>query len=179
MRASVAYLPPDRRAHGGIMELSARENLSLTSLRPFWNKLHLSRKSENTEAKRWFTDLKVRPSSAVGAPLSSFSGGNQQKILFAKWIRRQPELFLLDEPTQGVDIGAKADLHRELLKMAGLGTAIVISSTDTDELSAVCDRVVIMRNGRIADELAGTRVTATEIDRCCLAASEKNRATPA
>lgn len=174
IRAGVAYLPADRKVNGGIMELSARENISLANLRPFWRGGRLCRGAERAEALRWFTQLRVRPAQAIGAPLSSFSGGNQQKILFGKWIRHHPQVFLLDEPTQGVDVGAKAELHRQLLELADAGTAVVVSSTDLEELAAICDRVLIFRGGRIAEELVEDRVTATEINRSCLASSTEN-----
>ena len=83
-------------------------------------------------------------------PLRGFSGGNQQRILFGKWLRRAPTLFLLDEPTQGVDIGAKAHLHRQLIAAAEAGMTIIVSSADVDELFALCHRVIVLRNGRVA-----------------------------
>ena len=78
----------------------------------------MRRRAEKTRTKEWFERLSVRPASAIDEPLSIFSGGNQQKILFGKWLSQKPTVFLLDEPTQGVDVGAKADLHRELVTAA-------------------------------------------------------------
>jgi len=87
------------------------------------------------------------------------------QILFAKWLSRGPAVFLLDEPTQGVGVGAKADLHRELTAVAGQGAAVVISSSDLDELVELCDRVVVMGHGRIVAELSGAEANARTITR--------------
>ncbi|RAN72376.1 hypothetical protein B5P43_32675 [Bacillus sp. SRB_336] len=171
IRAGVAYLPSERKTHGGVMELSARENIVLSSLQPFFTLGRIDRRAERAEARDWFTRLGVRPAGAIAAPLASFSGGNQQKILFGKWIRNRPKVFLLDEPTQGVDVGAKAELHRQLLKLANDGTTVVVSSIDHEELATICDRVLVLRGGHIVEELVGTRLTATEINRSALATS--------
>jgi ribose transport system ATP-binding protein len=164
IEAGVGYLPPDRRVSGGIMDMTAQENLTLVDLKPFWNRVGLSRKREAAAAGRWFEDLDVRPRDGLSAPLSTFSGGNQQKVLFGKWLRMKPKLLLLDEPTQGVDVGAKAELHRHLLATAKDGTAVVVSSTDIEELVTLCSRVLVIRDGRIADEFHGDDVTAASLN---------------
>ena len=87
--------------------------------------------------------------------MSSFSGGNQQKIVFGRWFQRRPVLFLLDEPTQGVDVAAKAELHRALFQAAEDGAGVLVSSTDVDELVTICDRVVVLLNGRVATTVDG------------------------
>jgi ribose transport system ATP-binding protein len=97
--------------------------------------------------------------------MASFSGGNQQKIVMGKWLRLNPKVLLLDEPTQGVDVGAKAGLHRQVLAARAQGTAVVISSTDVEELATLSDRVLIMRNGRVAHELVGDEVNETNINK--------------
>ena len=90
---------------------------------------------------------------------SIFSGGNQQKILFGKWLSQKPSVFLLDEPTQGVDVGAKADLHRELVTAAEDGAAVLVSSSDLEELADLCDRVIVIVDGKISSELEGAELT--------------------
>jgi ribose transport system ATP-binding protein len=146
----LAYLPPDRKTAGGLMELTARENLTLADLAPFWRGWRISSKQELAEAHRWMDRLAVRPQARTELPLRGFSGGNQQRILFGKWLRRAPSVFLLDEPTQGVDIGAKAHLHRQLIASAAAGMTVVVSSADVDELFALCHRVIVLRDGQIA-----------------------------
>jgi ribose transport system ATP-binding protein len=97
--------------------------------------------------------------------MSSFSGGNQQKIVMGRWLRSDRSVLLLDDPTQGVDVGAKAALHRQVLAARRRGTAVIVSSTDEDELETLCDRVLIMRRGSVAEELRGDDVTAANITR--------------
>ena len=109
----------------------------------------------------------------VGLRFSAFSGGNQQKILFGKWLRRTPLVFLLDEPTQGVDVGAKAELHRQLLAAAEAGAALVVSTSDLDELVALCHRVIVLRDGRIVAHLNGDAVTVANVARESLGAEGK------
>ncbi len=161
----IAYLAPDRKIGGGVMTMSARENLTLPDLGPFWKGGLLRRRAETSRTREWFQRLSVRPSDAVNEPLSIFSGGNQQKILFGKWLSQKPSVFLLDEPTQGVDVGAKADLHRELVTAAENGAAVVVSSSDLEELADVCDRVLVIVNGRISAELRGAELTEGNITR--------------
>jgi ribose transport system ATP-binding protein len=161
----VAYVAPDRKTGGGVMTMSARENLTLPDLKPFWKGGVLRRSAEKSRTKEWFERLSVRPAGAVDAPLSTFSGGNQQKILFGKWLSKQPTVFLLDEPTQGVDVGAKADLHRELVTAAESGAAVVVSSSDLEELADLCDRVLVIVDGRISAELTGAELTQGAITR--------------
>jgi ribose transport system ATP-binding protein len=172
MSAGAGLLPAERKTLSGIMTLSARENLSLTSLKPFWHRLRLNRRQEDDEARTWFRDLGVRPAGGLEQELVRFSGGNQQKVLFAKWMRRRPAVFLLDEPTQGVDVGAKAELHRQLLAAADAGMAVVVSSTDTEELVALCSRVLVFRGGRISAELRGARITVGAITRSVMSDAE-------
>jgi ribose transport system ATP-binding protein len=161
----VAYLAPDRKISGGIMTLSARENMSLPRLKPFWRGGVLRGRPEKEQTRSWFDRLSVRPAGACDEPLGIFSGGNQQKVLFGKWLSQAPAVFLLDEPTQGVDVGAKADLHRELETAALDGAAVVISSSDLEELAGLCDRVLVILEGRIATELRGAQLTEGQITR--------------
>jgi ribose transport system ATP-binding protein len=174
MRAGVAYLPADRKTSGGFLELSTQENISLSDLGRYWRWPKLSRRGELTETREWIDRLDIRPRMAAKMPLAVLSGGNQQKVLFAKWLRRTPRVFLLDEPTQGVDVGAKADLHLEILRAARAGAGIAISSSDTDELAALCHRVIVLSEGRVVAHLTGTRVTAAEISRACLATDDRS-----
>jgi ribose transport system ATP-binding protein len=161
--AGMAYLPPDRKVHGGIMNLSARDNISISGLDPFRRVLHLDRRAETAEARRWFDLLGIRPVSGIGQSLERFSGGNQQKVLFAKWLRRGPKILLLDEPTQGVDIAAKAELHHQIAKTASEGTAVMVSSADIEELTAISHRILIIRAGRVVASLTGEQVTIGDV----------------
>jgi ribose transport system ATP-binding protein len=161
----VAYLAPDRKVGGAVMTMSARENMTLPDLKPFWKAGRLRRRAEKTRTNEWCERLSVRPAGAVDEPLSIFSGGNQQKILFGKWLSQKPTVFLLDEPTQGVDVSAKVDLHHELVTATTEGAAVVISSSDLEELADLCDRVLVIVDGKISSVLEGAELTEAAITR--------------
>jgi ribose transport system ATP-binding protein len=169
----VGYLPPDRKTSGSFPMLNAQDNLTLLNLRRFWRRCLLSPRAERREATSWFERLDVRPAGATRQVFESFSGGNQQKILFGKWLSRAPSVFLLDEPTQGVDIGAKAELHRQLAGVAATGTSVLISSTDLEELVAVCTRVLVMADGRIEREITGDALTVTNLTKSFVSEDEE------
>lgn len=179
----VAYVPAERKLQGCFLDLSARENIGISNLREFWRAPSLRRNGEKAIARRWFARFGVRPHHAIEQPMSSFSGGNQQKIVFGKWMQRGPILFLLDEPTQGVDVGAKAELHKALFDAAQEGAAILMSSSDVDELVTTCDRVIVLRSGRVAATLHGEQITVHSLTRAALgidpAASEPASSEPA
>jgi ribose transport system ATP-binding protein len=164
IKAGVGYLPPDRKALGCVMDHSARHNLTLLDLRPFWRRGTLRQKQEAAEANAWFERMQVEPRDGEGAPLSTFSGGNQQKILLARWLRVSPVVLLLDEPSQGVDIGAKIEVHRHIIAAARAGAAVVVCSSEVEELVSLCERVLILRNGYISDELVGPNVNIAAIN---------------
>jgi ribose transport system ATP-binding protein len=166
--AGIAYLPADRKVKSGLMELNAHENLMITDVKAAWRWPKLRRKVEIAESRRWFEELEIRPMGCFDKLLETFSGGNQQKILLAKWLRIKPKLVLLDEPTQGVDVGAKAVIYSQLIQVAGDGAAVVMSSSDVDELAALCHRVIVLREGRISAELSGNDVTVRNISRAVL-----------
>jgi ribose transport system ATP-binding protein len=168
IRLGAAYLPPDRKTQGGVMDISARENITLTGLGEHWRGLRLRSKSERAEAERWFSLLQIRPAANLDRPLLTFSGGNQQKVLFAKWLRCMPRVLLLDEPTQGVDVQTKANLHQQILNVAAKGCAVLVSSADLDELQALCHRVLVLRNGTVATELSGPDLTIPAMTRAVL-----------
>jgi ribose transport system ATP-binding protein len=173
--AGVAYLPSDRKTSGSIVDSSARENLMLAGLTKHWTFAKISRKGERAEAMTWFKRLSVRPGDTVERPLSAFSGGNQQKILFGKWMRIVPRVLLLDEPTQGVDIATKAELHKQILAAADAGACIVVSSSDTEELIAVCHRILVMRHGRIVGTLSGKDKTVVNLSHTSFGTSEAQK----
>ena len=168
MARGVAYVPAERKLQGCFLDLSARENVGIASLRSFWKLPYLRRKAELGATRRWFDRFGVRPQHGADLPMSSFSGGNQQKVVFGKWFQREPVLFLLDEPTQGVDVGAKAELHGALFDAARQGAAVLMSSSDVDELVTTCDRVVVLRAGRVVATLTGADINAHALSRAAL-----------
>lgn len=156
-RASIAagmgFVPADRPGAGAVMTMSARENLTLSALRGVTGPLGaISAQAEKAEADRWADETDLRPRD-TNRPLGLFSGGNQQKIVLSKWLRTAPRILLLDEPSQGVDVGAGAAISQLIERAANEGTAVLVASSDTKELTALCDRVLVMRDGAVATEV--------------------------
>ncbi|HEX6680132.1 MAG TPA: sugar ABC transporter ATP-binding protein [Gaiellaceae bacterium] len=163
--AGVAFLPADRHRLGSVTTLSVRENLTLTDLRRHSARFgSLRRRAERAEVLDWIEAIDVRPPDP-DVPFSTLSGGNQQKVVLAKWLRMKPRVLLLDEPTQGVDVHAKAVIHRLARTAADDGAAVVIASSDDAELCDTCDRVVVVRDGQVAAHLDGRRITPSELGR--------------
>ena len=118
----------------------------------------MRRSNERADVQGWLDRLDVRPANGEFT-MSQLSGGNQQKVIVARWLRQEPKLLILDEPTQGVDVGAKADIHRLVDEAAAQGAAVLVMSTDHEELVRVSDRVLIMRRGKLAEVLTGSALT--------------------
>ncbi|QTX03592.1 sugar ABC transporter ATP-binding protein [Agromyces archimandritae] len=159
LACGIAFVPGDRARYGMVRELTARENLTLPQLKSLtraFGRIDLA--GEREEAGRRFAEASVRPNRPEQR-IALFSGGNQQKIVMARALRDRPAVLLLDEPTQGVDIGAKATIYAAVERAAEAGTAVLVASSDAKELATVCDRVIVMRAGRPAAELAGDDLT--------------------
>ena len=154
MAAGVAYVPADRAAEAIFVAMSVRENLSAAGVHRYWRGLRLRHAEEQRDAHASLRDFLIRAASE-SAPISTLSGGNQQKVILARWLRQRPRLLLLDEPTQGVDVGARAELWALVRRAAAEGTSVLVVSSDFDELARVCDRVAVMREGRVIAELSG------------------------
>jgi ribose transport system ATP-binding protein len=159
IRAGIAYVPADRHADGAVMTMRVRENLTLPDLRGLTRRGgRLDTPAERREVGAWIQQIGLRPAEPE-RPLELFSGGNQQKVVLAKWLRNRPRVLLLDEPTQGVDVGAKAAIYELVRDAAAAGTAVLLASSDTAELASVCDRAVVMRDGAAGAELDGGDLT--------------------
>jgi ribose transport system ATP-binding protein len=153
MDAKVAFVPADRISQGSVVEMTVRENCTLTDLKRHSRAAsRLSKSAERWETRDWIQALDIRPDRPE-AIFDSLSGGNQQKVMLAKWLRMQPSVILLDEPTQGVDVEAKATIHALARKAAADGAAVVIASSDDAEIVDTCDRVLVMRDGRVTGVL--------------------------
>jgi ribose transport system ATP-binding protein len=159
----LALLPADRQRASGAQTLSLRENLSLPAPSTFFRDGFLNLAQERAETRRWLAAFGVRPADPE-APLRALSGGDQQKALLAKWMRTNPGVLLMHEPTQGVDVGAKQDIFRRIEEFAERGVAILIASAESEDLARLCHRVVVLRRGRVAGELAGAALSARAID---------------
>lgn len=147
----VGYVPEDRTANAGLMGLSLVDNITAATLRRYRTARGLDTKKELRAGVSAIERLGVKSASPMTA-LDSLSGGNQQKIIVARWFEIQPRVLLLDEPTQGVDVGARAEIHRLVLEATAQGSCAVLVSADTEELLTLSDRILILQHGRITDE---------------------------
>jgi rhamnose transport system ATP-binding protein len=153
IRYGIGYVPEDRRRHGVVPEMPVAENVSLASLGQVARHGLIDRASERTQAQQYVEQLQIKVPS-VAERVESLSGGNQQKVALAKWLATRPSILILDEPTQGVDVGAKAEIHALMQQMASQGLAILMISSELPEVLGMSDRIAVMRNGRMAGVLA-------------------------
>jgi len=152
MKYGIAYVPEDRHQHGLIMDFSITRNMTLPVLLRQTNVLGLMNQGREREiAQDYSTQLHVR-SSGIDQLVKALSGGNQQKVVLAKWLITNPSVLILDEPTRGIDVGSKAEVHRIVSELAGKGLAIILISSDLPEVLAMADRVLVMHEGRVAAE---------------------------
>lgn len=157
-----AYMPSDRHAEGLASGLTVRENAAFGALEKFASNGLVSRKKELDLVSKTFGSLAVKAPS-IEAPILSLSGGNQQKIVMARALLSEPGLIVADEPTQGVDVGARAEIYRILRDVSDKGTAVIVNSSDAAELEGLCDTVIVMSRGRAVATLTGKDVTEENI----------------
>jgi rhamnose transport system ATP-binding protein len=153
METGIGLVPEDRRQQGLVMEMSIARNITLASLRRLRRAGFLRAASERRFARDWATRLQVKY-GRLGNPMTSLSGGNQQKVVLAKWLGRRPSLLIVDEPTRGIDIGTKAEVHRLLEELAGQGVAVLVISSELPEVLRLANRILVMREGRLVAEFA-------------------------
>lgn len=152
IRHGVAFVPADRKLQGLVLEMSVRENLMMASTSRLARLRHPSNGREAPVVESLMSGLRIRAHSP-GVPVATLSGGNQQKVVLGKWLSTGPKVLMLDEPTRGVDVGAKAEIYRLLFDAAERGMAILVSSSENPELLTLCDRIVVMFRGRVATVL--------------------------
>ncbi len=173
-RGGVAYLPADRHGEGLLMTLSVRENATLSSLPQFASRGLVSRRAEVKAVQGECQGLQIRTPS-LETDVDALSGGNQQKVVLARAMLSRPKLILADEPTQGVDVGARVEIYRILRSIAASGVPVLISSSDGLELEGLCDRVVVFSRGAVVSELSGKRVSEEDIARSIVTATSHRR----
>ncbi|MFC1418044.1 sugar ABC transporter ATP-binding protein [Streptacidiphilus cavernicola] len=159
MAAGLALVPEDRRAQGLVMDMSIERNIGLTGLRETSRAGVMNRSGERSRAVDWAVRLQVKY-ARLGDVVGTLSGGNQQKVVLAKWLATAPAVLIVDEPTRGIDVGTKAEVHRLLSQLAAQGVAVLMISSDLPEILGMADRVLVMHEGRIAAEIP--RAEATE-----------------
>jgi rhamnose transport system ATP-binding protein len=158
MAAGMGFVPEDRREQGLIMDLSIARNASLASLGRLKRGLLIRAADEQRLAADWAARLRLK-FARFGDPVSVLSGGNQQKVVLAKWLARKPTVLIVDEPTRGIDVGTKAEVHRLLSDLAGQGVAVLMISSELPEILGMADRVLVMHEGRLTAELSRDEAT--------------------
>ena len=171
MSAGVALVPEDRASEALFPGLTVRENLSAAVVSRYWSRARLDHGRERTEASELVTRFGVRPQSDL-PPAGTLSGGNQQKLVLARWLRRDPVVLLLDEPTQGVDVNARADIYVQVRAAVARGASVLLVTSDFEELAHVADRALILRDGRIAAEVSGPELDAHRLTELAYLAQE-------
>jgi rhamnose transport system ATP-binding protein len=151
--SGVALVPEDRREQGLILELSIERNASLARLKAVSGKGIVRRSAERSLAREWADRLGLK-SGALSDPVATLSGGNQQKVVLGKWLATEPSVLIVDEPTRGIDIGAKVEVHTLLSDLAAQGMAILLISSELPEVLGMADRVLVMHEGRITADLS-------------------------
>lgn len=152
LRSEIGFLPEDRKRLGLILTMNCRENASLAALPQLTRMGAIDLKQEKALARQYIELLQVR-TPGMDAPVAGLSGGNQQKIALVKWLARRCQILIVDEPTRGVDVGAKSEIHRLLDELACQGLAVIVISSELPEVMNLSRRIIILRNGSIAGEL--------------------------
>ncbi len=152
IKSGIGYLPEDRKMEGLLLTKPVKENISLPVLRKFKRYGMLSRALENRAANEYKSLLSIK-TPTVERLTKFLSGGNQQKVVFAKWLCAQTKVYIFDEPTRGIDVGSKSEIYKIINNLAGEGAAIIVISSELPEILGVCDRIVVMCEGRVTGEL--------------------------
>ena len=162
IRAGLAYVPEDRRQHGVVLDMSVAHNASLASLPRVSRRGLIDRRRERAAAQDYVDRLRIKTPSVL-ADVGTLSGGNQQKVALARWLSTEPAVIVLDEPTQGVDVGAKAEIHGLMQMLAERGLAILMISSELPEILGMSDRIAVMHGGAIAGVLTRAEATPSRI----------------
>lgn len=162
MKNGIAYLPEDRKMDGIVGDLSVRDNIILAAqvLRGFFRPF--TKAEANKFADEYIRLLEIKTASA-NTPIKSLSGGNQQKVILARWLLTHPEYLILDEPTRGIDIGTKVEIQKLVLKLASEGMSVTFISSETDEMLRTCSRLIVMRDRRVVGELSGDELNQVKV----------------
>jgi rhamnose transport system ATP-binding protein len=158
----IGYVPEDRRQHGVVLEMPITVNVSLANLRAVSRAGLISDARECSLARQYIGQLRIKTRSPY-AEAGSLSGGNQQKVALARWLAIRPTVLILDEPTQGVDVGSKSEIHRLMCDLAEAGLAIIMISSELPEILGMSDRIAVMHGGTIAGFLSRKEATQQNI----------------
>ena len=164
MKCGIGYLPEDRKDDGIIADLSVRENiiLAMQVMRGFFRPI--SKAEQEKFAQEYIAALEIKTASA-DTPVGSLSGGNQQKVILARWLLTHPDYLILDEPTRGIDVGTKTEIQRLVRKLAEEGMSVTFISSEIEEMLRTCSRLIVMRDRRIVGQLRGSELTQDNVMR--------------
>ena len=172
IECGIAYVPEDRRRHGVILDLPISANITLASLDQFSRLGAMDFRREQEIAADYTRRLSIK-TPAIFAPVATLSGGNQQKVALSRWLVTKPSVLILDEPTQGIDVGAKSEIHALMTELAGQGVAIIMISSELPEVLGMADRVLVMREGRLVAEIARAAADEETVMRAATVSTER------
>ena len=158
IKAGIAFVPEDRKAQGIIVEMAIRDNVVMAGIDRYQRGGFVSDSRMNAVAEQARQDMNIK-THTIAKEVGLLSGGNQQKVVLAKWISLRPRVFLLDEPTRGVDVGSKSEIYKVIEKMASEGAAVLFISSEMEEVLRISDRVLVMHEGEISGELTAMNST--------------------
>jgi ribose transport system ATP-binding protein len=158
----IAHVPESRKEQGLFLSMSVKENILMAELKKHSKSGIVSWKQVNSSAEQFIKDLNIKVASPE-QQVSNLSGGNQQKVVIAKWLSITPKILLLDEPTRGVDIGAKTEIHKIVSKLADEGLAVLMISSELPEVLGVSDRILVMSEGKLMGELSREEATQEKV----------------
>ena len=157
-KAGIAYIPNDRKLEGLMLNRSIEQNICLSVLDKVKGLIGISKKKEAAVANEWVERINIKTTD-VHKDVNSLSGGNQQKVVMGKWLATEPKVMILNEPTRGVDVGAKREIYKIVLDLCERGMAVIMISSDLPEMISMADRVVVIHEGRVAGEVKGDEIT--------------------
>ena len=162
LRHGIGFVPEDRKEQALILDMTVKKNLSLAALDRVSKGWFIDRLMETSLVNRFVELLRVKTPS-VEQTIKNLSGGNQQKVVIAKWMANEPSILILDEPTRGIDVGAKKEIHKLMSQLAQQGVAIIMISSELPEIIGMSDRIIVMHEGRIKGEFEDEHVTQEQI----------------
>lgn len=158
----ICYLTEDRKQQGLFLNLSVKNNINASMIDRLTKRILINKKKETDNAEDLVRDLNIKV-AAIAQRIDSLSGGNQQKVMIAKWLSIKPKIIFMDEPTRGIDVGAKAEIHNILRELSNTGIGIIIISSELPEIIGMCDRVIVMHDGEISGEVKGSEISENKI----------------
>jgi rhamnose transport system ATP-binding protein len=172
MKAGIGFVPEDRRQQGLVMDLSIARNATMTRMRQLSAGGIIRAAREKALASEWATRLQLKY-HRLDDTVGTLSGGNQQKVVLAKWLATQPRLLIIDEPTRGIDVGTKAEVHRLISELASRGLAVLMISSELPEVLGMADRVLVMHEGRLTGEFSREEANEERIMRAATGQKEE------